>query len=454
MKQFNLFLGPLLAALAIWICDVSGLEWSIAATAGVTTLVVVWWVTEALPIPVTSLVPLVLFPAFGVLDYKVAASSVGNHLIILMMGAFMLSRSVEKSGVHRRLALYMVNAFGANKPVNIILGFMVTAAILSMWMSNTATVLMLLPIVLAVVVATESLRFATVLLLGIAYASSIGGVGTPIGTPPNVVYMAVYQEQFGSSQDFLDWMKVGVPVVLLGIPLAAFWLTRGLHIEKRINLPVVGTWEIAERRVLLIFALVVFAWIFRKAPFGGWTGLVGAPQIGDSTIALAGVVLMCLVPDGKKGRLLDWESASSIPWGIILLFAGGICIAKAFQASGLSHVLGAQLSVLAEWPVLAMILIICLGVTFLTEVTSNTATTTLLMPILAATSVGAGIDPRLIMIPAAISASCAFMLPVATPPNTVVYGAGKFDIKTMAREGLALNLMMAFVISGVCYFLI
>ena len=454
MKRIHLLSGPILAMLAAWLCHLSGLEGVVVATVAVTVVVVVWWITEALPIPVTALVPVVMFPAFGVIDYKTAASSFGNHLIILMMGAFMMSRAIEKCGVHRRLALYTVGLFGADNSRFVVLGFMAAAAFLSMWVSNTATTLMLFPIALAVAGASRDPRFAMILLLGIAYAASIGGVGTPIGTPPNVVFMSVYSEHFGVEQSFADWMKVGLPVTAVGVPVAAFWLVRNLRLSERLTLPAVGVWEAAEKRVLMVFALVALAWIFRKAPFGGWTGLIGAPQIGDSTISLAGVVLMCLISDGKKGRLLDWKTAGTIPWGIILLFAGGICIAKAFQASGLSQLLGDQLSVLSTWPVFLMILALCLGVTFLTEVTSNTATTALLMPVLAVAALAAGIDPRLFMIPAAISASCAFMLPVATPPNAVVYGSGKFTIKEMAREGFGLNLIMALVISVLCYFLI
>lgn len=454
MKSLALVLGPVLAALCCALAYMSGLAWPAAATVGVTALVVTWWITEALPIPVTSIAPFALLPLFGVLEHKAAASSIGNHLIVLMMGAFMLSRAVEKSGVHRRLALHMVRAFGGHNPARVIFGFMAASALLSMWISNTATMLMLLPIALAVCEVSDNRRFATALLLGIAYAASIGGIGTPIGTPPNVIFMAVYQEQFGAPQHFLSWMQVGVPVVLVGAPLAALWLTRGLHVDEQFHLPQVGAWRTAERRVLAVFALVVLAWVFRKAPFGGWTGLLGVSQVGDSTIALGGVLAMCVIPDGRGGRLLDWQTAGSIPWGLLLLFAGGICLAKGYQASGLSAIMGEGLSALADWPVFAMILALCLGVTFLTEITSNTATTTLLMPVLALAGVAAGIDARLLMIPAAISASCAFMLPVATAPNAIAYGTNKVSIRTMSREGLALNLIMAGVIATLCYFLL
>ncbi len=459
-KHISLILGPIIAVLGFCLSYFSGVEFKIAATLAITLLTAVWWVTEALPIPMTSLIPFVLFPLFGVLDHKAAASALGSHVIILLMGAFMLSKALEKSGVHHRLALSMVSFFGADKPKRVVFGFMVTAAVLSMWVSNTATTLMLLPIALAVSASTGNKRFAVVLLLGIAYAASLGGIATPIGTPPNVIFMGIYEQEFGTAPSFVEWMSIGLPIVLCGLPLMALWLTRGLKLSERLHLPKVEQWHVSEKRVLTIFVLTAFAWIFRKEPFGGWSGFLGLNSIGDSTVALAAVVIMAIIPNGKvdeKGqgdKILDWKTASSIPWGMLLLFAGGICIAKAFQASGLSLLLGDMLTGLAEWPPYLMILLICLTVTFLTEITSNTATTALLMPILAVAGIAAGINPMLLMVPAAISASCAFMLPVATAPNAVVYGSEKFPIKTMAREGFVLNLLLAGLISVLTYVLI
>ncbi len=459
-KHVSLILGPIIAVLGFCLSYFTGVEFKIAATLAITLLTAVWWVTEALPIPMTSLVPFVLFPLFGVLDHKAAASALGSHVIILLMGAFMLSKALEKSGVHHRLALSMVSLFGADKPKRVVFGFMVTAAALSMWVSNTATTLMLLPIALAVSASTGNKRFAVVLLLGIAYAASLGGIATPIGTPPNVIFMGIYEQEFGTAPSFVEWMSIGLPIVLCGLPLMALWLTRGLKLSERLHLPKVEQWHVSEKRVLTIFVLTAFAWIFRKEPFGGWSGVLGLNSIGDSTIALAAVVIMAITPNGKvdeKGlgdKVLDWKTASSIPWGMLLLFAGGICIAKAFQASGLSLLLGDMLTGLAEWPPYLMILLICLTVTFLTEITSNTATTALLMPILAVAGIAAGINPMLLMVPAAISASCAFMLPVATAPNAVVYGSDKFTIKIMAREGFALNVLLAGLISVLTYVLI
>lgn len=426
-------------------------------TAAITLFVAVLWVTEALPIPATSVIPFAAFPLFGVISHTEAASSLGSHVIMLLMAAFMLSKALEKANLHKRFAIYMLRVTGSGSPLKVILGFMMTTAVLSMWISNTATILMMLPMAIAIINALDNPRFGVALILGIAYAASLGGVGTPIGTPPNIIFMSVYEETQGVEYSFIEWMKTGIPIVIVAIPVMALWLARGIKTVGNIELPEPGHWTKAEKRVLAIFGTVALAWIFR--PF--WTAWLGITTISDSTIAVAGVVAMFLVNSGNdngevdaKGnneKLLDWKTANDIPWGMLLLFAGGICIAKAFMASGLSVVMGTWLTGLSTLPVLLLMLCICLFVTFLTEITSNTATSTLLMPILAAAGLAVGVDPKLLMIPAAISASCAFMLPVATAPNAIAYSTEKFDIKTMAREGIVLNVLVAVVVTIVCY---
>lgn len=446
----NVILIALLVSAALkLVLSVYGATDAISWTAAITLFTAVLWVTEALPIPATSLIPFFAFPMTGVLTHQEAASSLGSHVIILLMGAFMLSKAVEMSGVHRRFALQMLRVTGGASEKRLVLAFMLTAAILSMWISNTATTLMLLPIALAILEGTKSTKLATALLLGIAYAASLGGVGTPVGTPPNIIFMSVYTETQGVEYSFLDWMRTGVPIVVIAIPLMAWWLTRNLSAMDSISLPEAGTWRAAERRVLWVFAIVVFAWMFR--PY--WTQAIGVTSIGDSTIALAGVVAMFLIPAGneQKQNLLTWEKAADIPWGMLLLFAGGICIAKAFTASGLSAQAGEFLQFLQDVPIFVLILVLCLFVTFLTEITSNTATATLLMPILAVSATAIDIDPAILMIPAAISASCAFMLPVATAPNAIVYSTDKFKISDMAKEGFVLNVIVAGVVSAVVY---
>jgi sodium-dependent dicarboxylate transporter 2/3/5 len=350
----------------------------------------------------------------------------------------------------------MVNLFGGNSSKQLVLGFMVTAALLSMWISNTATTLMLLPVALAVANQAKDKQLAVPLMLSIAFAASIGGIGTPIGTPPNLVFMQVYQQQFNKNISFTEWMSWGVPVVLCMIPVTWLWLTRKLSYSGGFDMPDVGRWSSTEKRVMTIFALTATAWITRKEPFGGWSTWLDLPAANDASVALIAVILMFIIPDGKNRgeKLLDWETAKTIPWGILLLFGGGITLAKAFGVSGLSAALADHLSELSSMPVLLMIFAICLGVTFLTETTSNTASTVLLMPVLAATAMGSNIDPKLLMIPAAISASCAFMMPVATAPNSIVYASGFFTTKTMAREGIVLNFCGAIIITALSYLIL
>lgn len=452
-KQLVIIVAIVVSAGLKWYLHLMGVTPEISWTASITLLTAILWVTEALPIPATSLIPFAAFPLTGVLTHREAASALGSHVIILLMGAFMLSKAIEKSGVHRRFALFMLKVTGGKSAARLVLAFMLTSATLSMWISNTATTLMLLPVALAILATVDNPRLSAALLLGIAYSASLGGVGTPIGTPPNIIFMSVYQESQGIELSFLDWMKTGVPIVLVAIPIMALWLTRGLGSLSGVHIPASGNWRSAEVRVLSVFALVAIGWVSR--PY--WSEAFNMTSVGDSTIALLGVVLMFAIPSGEKNaegklqNLLDWKTANDIPWGLLLLFAGGICIAKAFTSSGLSQQMGELLKFLDGVPVPVIILSICLFVTFLTEITSNTATATLLMPILALSGMSMGIDPQLLMIPAAISASCAFMLPVATAPNAIVYGTEKFSIKTMAREGFVLNILVAFVVAGVSY---
>jgi len=449
MNRWLIIAGPAAALLLFYVLLGQGWSQPAAITAAVTLLCALWWIFEPVPIPVTSLLPMAVFPLFGVLTPAEVGQSVGSPLILLLMGGFMLSTAMADSGAHRRIALYMVNLFGGGNAKGLVLGFMAAAAVLSMWISNTATTLMLLPVALAVLEQTDR-RMNVPLLLGIAYAASIGGLGTPIGTPPNLIFMQIHLDRFGTTPSFPEWMTWGLPVVLLFIPLAGLWLTRGLRLERPVELPRTGAWRPFETRVLIVFALTALFWITRQAPFGGWSGWFGLPQANDASVALLAVVLMAALPNGEGGRLLRWKKARQIPWGVLLLFGGGIAIANAFAQSGLADIIAGELQAFLHLPTWALILCLCLVVTFLTEVTSNTATASLLMPLLAATAVASDFNPLLLMVPAVLSASCAFMLPVATAPNAIMFGSGKVRIKDMARAGFALNLLGAVIITAVC----
>ncbi len=476
VKKQLLWLGPVIA-LAITLLFAQGdLSKEIIIVIGVTSLCAIWWIFEPIPIPVTSLIPLAIFTMTGVLSPAAVAQSYGHPLILLLLGGFILSQSMAYSGAHRRIALLMVNLFGAHSARSLVLGFMVASAVLSMWISNTATTLMLLPVALATLEGNKDPKLVVALLLGIAYAANIGGIGTPIGTPPNALFMSSYTEATGISLGFLDWMAWGVPVVILFVPCAMLWITKDLTQKTTINLPSVGRWTTPEKRVLMVFAVTAILWITRSQPFGGWSAWTGLTQANDASVALLACVALFIIPsgadkssankpgteqqaamnssNGDNSRLLNWDTAKQIPWGVLLLFAGGICIAKAFGASGLSQLIGNYLSELALLTPILLIASIALAVTFMTEMTSNTATTALLMPILAAAALSAKIDPALLMIPAAMSASCAFMLPVATAPNAIVYGSEKIAIQTMVKTGFALNLIGVSIVTTVVFLLV
>jgi sodium-dependent dicarboxylate transporter 2/3/5 len=456
-RDDHLYFGLAVATALFCILFLCRLGWPISITASVTLLVAWWWVTEPISIPATSLIPLALFPLFGIIGANDSAQAFGNKLIQLMFGGFLLSAAMEKSGAHRRIALSMVNLCGASNGRMQVLGFMLASAFLSMWISNAATTLMLLPIVMAVVSQTPNRVFQKALIIGIAWAASIGGIATPIGTPPNLVFMQVFDEKTDSEFTFVQWMMLALPIAAIMLPIAWWWLTRKLKSNVSVKLPDPGKWRCEEVRALAIFTITALLWVTRQQPFGGWSYWTGLTGANDAAIALLGAFAMFVVPSGAKAidgrlpRLLDWETAKSIPWGILILFAGGICIAKAFGSSGLSELLGSSFGGLSSVPVLLLVFFICLVVTFLTELTSNTATATLLMPILIVVATSNEIDPRVLMIPATISCSFAFMLPVATPPNAIVFGSGKITVSELARAGVVLNLIGVGVVSLYCY---
>jgi len=450
LKVLLTLLGPVLACITYISLALSGWDHLASCTGAIAALCAAWWIFEPIPIPATSLVPIALLPLFGVLTPTEVGAAYGSPLVLLLMGGFILSTAMERSGAHLRIALYMVNLFGGSSSRRLVMGFMAAAATLSMWISNTATALMILPVALAVIERSRDPKLAVPLLLGIAYAANIGGIGTPIGTPPNLIFREIYQQTTGKEVLFLTWMAWGVPVVLLLTPLAALWATRGLTYKGLVEMPVVGKWQTDEKRVFIVFVITAIAWMTRGQPFGGWSTWLDLKSANDASVALTAVVCMFLIPNGKGQKLLDWETATKIPWGMLILFGGGIAIAKAFVVSGLSAALGNALLGITSWHIVLIIGLICLTITFLTEMTSNTATTALMMPILAAGALAADIDPALLMVPAAMSASCAFMLPVATAPNTIVFSTGNFTTMKMVREGVVLNFIGLFVVTLVC----
>ena len=455
-------LAPLLAFIFVAVCYIRGLPYPACACAWVAIVCALWWVFECAHIAVVGLLPFAVFPMLGVLSHKVVAQSYGHTMILLMMGGFFLSAAMEKSGAHRRIALTMVRVVGGRGGRRLVLGFMLATALLSMWISNTATTLMMLPIALAVLNQSNDPKLRTSLLLGIAYAASVGGMATPIGTPPNVLFMGFVEDRFQMEVSFSAWMTIAIPIVLLLIPVIWLWITRGLTQAKLVDMPRVGEWRSSETRVLLVFGITALLWMFRTGPFGGWSSLLPdrGTAVGDTTVALAAAMFLFLCPSGERPsedsddetksaspRLLDWKTAAQIPWGILIMFGGGLALAVGFEATGLSTAIGNQLSMFESAPPWVVVLSTCLLVTFLTEITSSTATTTLMLPILAELALATNLPPESVLIPGTISASCAFMLPVATAPNVIVFGAGGIRTDEMAKKGLLLNLYAAGIIT-------
>lgn len=451
LQRISLFAGPMLSAFAAYLCMQNGQSFALAVTVAVTICCAIWWLTEPLPAPVTALLPLAVLPLLGVLSAKEVAQSYGHELILLLAGGFMLSRALEKSGAHQRLALSMVNAFGGRSGRHLLYGFIAATGFISMWISNTATTLLMLPVAMAILETYPDRRLEVPLVLSIAYAASIGGMGTPIGSPPNLVFMQVYEQTTGVAYGFFDWMKVGVPVAVLGLLCLAAWLGRHLKTSPAAELPLIGRWTPAERRVLIVFSLTAAAWIFRTEPFGGWSEWLALDKANDASVALIAVIVLCVIPDGREGRLLDWASAEKIPWGALVLFGGGIALATAFDKSGLSDVIGQHLTGLRHLPLPLLLLGLLMGVVLLSEIASNTATAVLLMPILAATAKAINVEPALLMYPAVLAASVGFMLPVATAPNAIAYGTGRVSTRQMIKEGAVLDLLCVFVLSIACW---
>ena len=478
-KKIGFILGAIFFIAIVFIGDFDPAKPQLNTMAAIAVLMATLWITESIPLAATSLIPLIFFPITGLLSTEEVASSYINSIIFLFLGGFLIAIAMEEWELHKRIALRIIMFFGGS-PVSIIIGFMVSGAFLSMWISNTATALMLLPIGIAVIQRLETEfgkekagKFAVPILLSIAYACSIGGVATLIGTPPNLVMVKMLKVIFPEAPEitFSNWIFLGLPVSLIMLAFVAILLTKVLFkFDKCVRLEKefvqdeyrkLGKFSFEEKAVSFIFICTALFWIFRsnivlgtlKMP--GWSNLLPKSEfINDGTVAITMAFILFLIPaKTNKKSLLDASAFSKVPWGIILLFGGGFALAKGFSSTGLSDFLGHQLSGLSAIPPVFIILSTALLVTFLTELTSNTALTQTILPIVASVSITLGLNPLLLMFTTALSASMAFMLPVATPPNTIIFASGKIKSSEMAKTGLLLNLIGALVISISVYFL-
>ena len=466
LPKIGLYLGVALFVVMLLLPAPDGMSTIAWKTAAVAVLMAVWWITEAIPIAATALLPVVLFPILEIATIGNTTAPYANPLIFLFMGGFIIAIAMQSWNLHKRIALNIVSFVGV-KPSSIIIGFILASAFLSMWVSNTATALMMLPIAISVLQIVNRNRnsetvtvtnFEIVLVLAIAYACNIGGIGTLIGTPPNALMAAFMLENYNIEIGFAEWMLVGIPLVAIMLPLMYLLLSRIIYPVKLKELPggksviqsqleALGKMTAPEARVAIIFGGTALLWITRPL----LTNYL--PGLSDAGIAVTAGVTLFLLPNGLRDgkNILMWKDLKELPWGILVLFGGGLSLAMAITSSGLAAWIGEAVSGLDALPLVLLLFLVIAIVVFLTEITSNTATAAAFLPILASTAIGIGQDPMLFVIPAAIAASCAFMLPVATPPNAIIYGSGKVTIPQMAKAGVLLNILVSVLLTLACY---
>lgn len=468
-KNFGMILGPLMFFVILLFFHPSGLNDQSNAVLAATIWIAIWWIFEALPIAVTALLPIVLFPIAGGMDLAQTTASYGHKLIFLIMGGFMIAIAIEKWNLHKRIALNIIYFIGTDLR-KIILGFMAATAFLSMWISNTATAVMMLPIGVVIIKQlkdnpntdeNENNIFGKALMLAIAYSASIGGIATLIGTPPNLVMAGIVSQVYGYEISFLEWIVFGLPVSMLLLAICWVYLTRYAFTFKQDKFPdgreeilklknELGVISYEQKIVGLVFISVGFCWITRSFLLQKIF-----PALDDAIIAIIfAMILFIINAKSKKDKILEWKEAVKMPWGILLLFGGGMSLAKAFDVSGLAIWIGNQITAFGNFDLFLFLILLVTVINFLTEVTSNVATTAMLLPVIAPIALELDVHPFILMTAAAVSASCAFMLPVATPPNAIVFGSGYLRIPDMVKKGFLLNIISILIIVLMVYYLL
>jgi len=477
-KIIGFWSGVFILLILIIIPAPQGMQPEALRALGVALLMAIWWISECIPIYATAFVPIALFPLLGILDAETTTENYGHNYVLMLLGGFFLAKSIELSGLHKRIALYIISKLGTSRK-RIILSFMISTAFLSMWIANVAVVLLMLPIALAIVDKEEeneehNPKFGLALMLAIAYAASVGGTGTLIGTPPNMVFAGVFSKAFPDQPeiDFLQWMKLGTPIVIIILPIIWVYITKYFGIRGHFagskaivhkEIQAMGKLTTMEKRVFAVFVFTALGWIFRRDivlenfTIPGWSSLLGiADYVHDSTVAIITALLLFSIPSGQSNspapkRLLDWNSASKVPWGVVMIVGGGYAIADSFKHTGLAEFLGSQMSFINAYPMLLILIIVISIMIFITEINSNTATANIFLPVLAAMAVAGNINPILLMVPATFACSFSFMLPSGTGTNAVIFGSNRVTISEMAKCGFGLNLLCVILLTTLMY---
>ncbi len=475
-KSIGIFAGLLLLVTGLLLPVPAGMSPEARNVALITLLMAVWWMTEAIPVYATAFLPMVLFPLLGVLPAGKTAINYGHDFVLMMISGFFLAMAIEAQNLHKRIALLIIKALGASRPV-LLLSMMLATAFLSMWIANVTAALLMLPIGMALILKEESLsenssRFGTVMMLGIAFSASIGGTATLIGSPTNMIFTGILAHMFPEAPavSFFTWLKFGLPLVVFFLPLTWYYLVSFYHVKDSIpgsremmqhELTQMGSMTKGEVRVLIIFILASAGWVFREDlvidsfVIPGWASLAGLNHfVHDSTVGMTAAMLLFMISDGRGSRLLTWKTAGKIPWGVGVIVGGGYALAAGFKSTELSSFIGQQLAFISGYPTFVVIFIVVAVVLLFTEINSNTATANIFLPVLASLSVAGNINPLLLMLPATFACSFVFIMPAGTGPNTVIFGSNRITAPEMARAGIGLKLLTMVLLPVVLYLLI
>lgn len=475
-KYIGLFTGILVFVLIMILPTPEGMTYQAKSVAAVVLLMSIWWVTEAVPVFATAFLPLVLYPILQVLPADKTAANYGHNYVLMMLGGFFIAKAIEAQNLHKRIALVIISFFGISRQ-RIIISMMIATAFLSMWIANVTAAVMMFPIALSIISKEENdnkgqSTFGTALMLGIAYSATIGGLGTLIGSPTNLILIGILEKLFPAAPPitFMTWLKIGLPILVVFLPVFAYYLIRYFKVSGNLSnsesiiadeLKALGKTTVGEKRVIFVCLIAIFGWVFREdmvlgsVTIPGWSSLLGLEDyVHDSTVSIAAAMLLFILPSDKKTRLLDWKQASQVPWGVVIIVGGGYAIAAGFEKTGLADWLGGHLAFISSFPFLIVLILLIAFVMIFTEFNSNTATANIMLPIMASMAVAASFNPLLLMIPATIASSLGFMMPAGTGPNTVVLGSGRVSVKQMIKCGVWLNLISLVLVTIILYLIV